>query len=142
MNRKTIQAIITATLAAGSTSSPYRYDVNITQQLCQPACADETPVFLPSFRLIGVENIGTSHYKASIHVEGVISYIPCGCSSCNTKSQTISQDFSISFISTAAPASVVVTAGETANAIAKNACCDCSKTFVSETPLSVAVTTA
>lgn len=142
MNGKTIPPIITAMLAAGSTSSPYLYDVNITQQLCQTACVDETPVFSPTFKLVGVENVGTNHYKASIHVEGVVNYIPCGCSSCFTRSQNISQDFAISFRSTAAPTSVTITAGDSTNAIAKSPCCNCSKTFVSDTPLSVTIATA
>lgn len=142
MNRKTIPAIITATLAAGSTSSPYLYDVNITQQLCQPACADETPVFSPTFRLVGVENVGTNHYKVTIHVEGVVNYIPCGCGSCCTKSQNISQDFAVAFRSTTAPTSVTISTDNSTNAIARFACSNCSKTFVSDTPLSVTVATS
>lgn len=49
MNKRTIPAIITATLAVGATATAPYYDVNITQQLCTPACVDETPVFTPSF---------------------------------------------------------------------------------------------
>lgn len=40
MNKRTIPAIIVATLAAGATAAAPYYDVNITQQLCTPACVE------------------------------------------------------------------------------------------------------
>ncbi len=50
-----IQApVITPVLAAGSTASPYYYQVNITQRLCFPTCAENMPVFSPQFSLVGI----------------------------------------------------------------------------------------
>ena len=95
MNKRTIPAIIIATLAAGATAAAPYYDVNITQQLCTPACVDETPVFAPKFSVKSIANVGTSQYIIVIHVEGVINYIPCNCGSCCTRSQVVSQDFTI-----------------------------------------------
>ena len=141
-NSKTIPAIITPTLALNaSASSPY-YDINITQQLCQPACVDETPVFTPAFSPIYVEPVGTNQYMAYIHVEGVISYAPCGCGTCATRSQIVSQDFALPVYSTTAISGVTIEAGATRNAVQRMACCQCSKTFVSNTPITVTFTTA
>lgn len=95
MNKRTIPAIIVATLAAGATAAAPYYDVNITQQLCTPACVDETPVFVPQFSVKSIANVGTSQYIIVIHVEGVMNYIPCNCGSCCTRSQVVSQDFTI-----------------------------------------------
>lgn len=73
MNKRTIPAIIIATLAAGATAAAPYYDVNITQQLCTPACVDETPVFAPQFSVKSIAKVGTSQYIIVIHVEGVIT---------------------------------------------------------------------
>lgn len=102
MNKRTIPAIIKATLAAGATTAAPYYDVNITQQLCTPACVDETPVFAPQFSVKSIANVGTSQYIIVIHVEGVVNYIPCNCGSCCTRSQVVSQDFTIPVFSATA----------------------------------------
>lgn len=138
MNKKTTPALINATLAVGSTATAPYYDVNITQQLCTPACVDETPVFTPQFSVKEVVPVGTNQYLAVIHVEGVISYIPCNCGSCCTRSQVISQDFTMPIYSTTVPA-VTLTAGAAVNGIARISCCDCSKTFVSDVPLTLTI---
>ena len=70
---------------------------------------------------------------------GIISYVPCNGSCSCTKTQPISQEFSVPIQSATAPKSVTVNAGATINSIAANGCDKCSRTFVSETPISIAV---
>ena len=132
-------AIITATLAAGSTTSPYYVQVNISQKLCQPTCVDETPVFAPVFSYVSLSNVGTSQYVINVHVEGVISYIPCGCNTCATRSQLISQDFTIPLYSATAPTSVTIASGVAVNGVEGIGCENCSRAFVSEVPLTITV---
>lgn len=139
MNKRTIPAIITATLAVGATATAPYYDVNITQQLCTPACVDETPVFTPSFSVKSIAKVGTSQYLVVLHVEGVINYVPCNCGTCCTRSQMVSQDFTIPVFSATAINSVTPTIGTVQNGIARIACCSCSKTFVSDAPLTLTI---
>lgn len=133
--------VITPVLAAGSTVSPYYYQLNITQRLCFPTCSDNTPVFAPQFSLVGMAQVGTGQYAATIRVQGIVSYVPCN-GGCCTKQQPISGTFTIPIASATAPTAVTVTAGATVNTIATAACQKCSRTFVSETPLSITVTAA
>ena len=132
-------AVITPVLAAGSVTSPYYFQVNISQRLCWPACADLTPVFNPVFSLESVSQVGTGQYVATVKVEGVISYVPCGQNECCTKSQVISQTFTIPIASATAPTSVTLSQGVSVNAVNVNACQNCGRSFVSETPLVVTV---
>lgn len=132
-------AVITPVLAAGSVTSPYYFQVNISQRLCWPACADLTPVFKPVFSLESVSQVGTGEYVATVKVEGVISYVPCGQNVCCTKSQMISQTFTIPIASATAPASVTLSQGVSVNAVSVGACQNCGRSFVSETPLVVTV---
>lgn len=141
-NARTIPALIHATIAVGSSASLAYYDVNITQQLCQCACVDEKPVFAPKFSILSIENVGTKQYLINIHVEGVVNYIPCGCSSCATRSQIISQDFAVPVYSSTAITGATIGVGEPQNYIAKYACANCSKTFVSDTPITLTLITA
>lgn len=134
-------AIIHATLAVGASATAPYYDVNITQRLCHSACCDETPVFVPVFSIKKVEAVGTSQYLITLHVEGTISYMPCGCGCCATRTQLVSQDFTIPVFSATAVTGATVTAGSSANAITKMPCQQCSRTFVSDTPLTIAITT-
>lgn len=138
-NKNRVQpATITPALSAGSVASPYNYVVNIAQRLCFLTCAEDTPVFAPAFSLKSVSQIGTNLYMATIHVEGIISYIPCN-GGCNcTRQQPLSQDFTIPITSTTAP-TVTITQGAAVNAITAAGCSRCSRTFVSETPLVVTV---
>lgn len=138
MNAKSYFANITATLAAGSAASPYQFLINITQKLCKPSCVEQTPVFAPIFSLVGITQVGVGQFLATIHVEGVISYVPCDGSVCCTKSQLISQDFSIP-IAAAAVTTVTLAKGATINTIAGAPCKKCSRNFVSESPLVVTV---
>ena len=119
-------AVITPVLAAGSVASPYFYEVNITQRLCYPTCADNTPVFNPQFSLKSLSQVGTGRYVATVHVEGIISYVPCNGGCGCTKQQP----------------TVTIEQGAAMNAVAASACQPCSRTFVSETPITVTVATA
>lgn len=132
-------AVITATLAAGSVASPYFAQINISQKLCSPTCVDETPVFVPAFTYKSISEVGTSQYVVTVHVEGVISYIPCGKNSCCTRSQLVSQDFTIPLYAATAPTSVTIEAGSVVNSIAQVGCQNCSREFVSETSLTITV---
>lgn len=138
MNAKNYFANITATLAAGSVASPYQYLINITQKLCKPSCVEQTPVFAPVFSLVGITQVGVGQFLATIHVEGVISYVPCDGNVCCTKSQLISQDFTIPIAATAVT-TVTLAKGTTINTIAGAPCKKCSRNFVSESPLVVTV---
>jgi hypothetical protein len=139
MNKRTIPACIMATLAVGATATAPYYDVNITQQLCAPSCVDETPVFNPQFSVKSIANVGTSQYLITIHVEGVISYVPCNCGSCCTRSQVVSQDFTIPVFSATAITNVTKSLGSVKNRLVKVACCSCSKTFVCDAPLTLTI---
>lgn len=132
-------AIITPVLAAGSTASPYYFQVNISQKLCNKSCVESMPSFNPVFTVKSVSNVGTSQYVATIHVEGVIAYTPCDGNVCCTKTQLISQDFTLPFASTTAPTTVTVTAGQPVNIIAGSMCQKCSRNFVNETPLTLTI---
>ena len=139
MNKRTIPACIMATLAVGATATAPYYDVNITQQLCAPSCVDETPVFNPQFSVKSIANVGTSQYLVTIHVEGVISYVPCNCGSCCTRSQVVSQDVTIPVFSATAITNVTTSLGSVKNRLVKVACCSCSKTFVCDAPLTLTI---
>lgn len=132
-------ATITPVLAAGSTTSPYFFQVNISQRLCHKSCVEAMPSFNPSFSVKSVSQVGTGEYMATIHTEGVIAYTPCDGNVCCTKSQLISQDFTIPFASTTAPTSVTVSTGTPVNAVVGAMCQNCSRNFVSEVPITLTV---
>ena len=131
-------ANITATLAAGSTTSPYTYLINVTQRLCYPTCVDVNPVFLPQYSLVSVTNVGTGLYSVTINVQGAINYVPCNGGCGCTKAQPLNQDFTI-LISSATVPTITIAQGATQNAVSATACQPCSRTFVSETPLTISV---
>lgn len=132
-------AVITATLAAGSVASPYFAQVNISQRLCSPTCVDNTPVFNPAYSFKSIAEVGTDQYVVTVHVEGVIAYVPCGGNTCNTRSQLISQDFTIPLYSATAPTTVTIAAGTAVNKVEQVGCLNCSRDFVSEVPLTITV---
>lgn len=134
-------ASITPTLAAGSVASPYFVLVNISQKLCFSTCVEQTPVFAPQFSVKSVAQVATGQYVATLHAEGIISYVSCkgGCNC--TKQQPLSQDFTVPIASATAP-TVTIEQGATVNAVASSGCCSCSRSFVSETPLTITVATA
>lgn len=131
-------ATITTTLAAGSAASPYYFMANLTKSLCAPCCAATPPVFAPKFSVVGISAVGTGQYVATINVQGLITYDPCGTNCC-AKTEPVNQNFTIPFASAAAPTSVSVSAGTTTNAISAQPCKVCGRVFVSETPLALAV---
>lgn len=131
-------ATITATLAAGSTTSPYSYLVNVTQRLCYPTCADTTPVLLPQYSLVSTNLVSTGLYSVTINVQGTINYVPCNGGCACTKAQPLNQDFTILIASATVP-TVTIAQGATTNAVNATACQPCSRTFVSETPVTVTV---
>lgn len=137
MNCNAIQpAVITATLAAGSTASPYYAQVNISQRLCYKTCKDVAPVFNPQFSVVSLESVGTDQYVLTVNVQGIISYVPCN-GGCCTKTQPINQNFTIPIYSTTALTGATVAAGSVVNSVAASACQNCSRMFVSETPLTI-----
>lgn len=129
---------ITATLAAGSTTSPYNYLVNVTQRLCYPTCADTTPVFLPQYSIVSTTSVGTGLYLVTINVQGSINYVQCNGGCGCTKSQPLNQDFTILIASATVP-TITMAQGATNNSVSATACQDCTRTFVSETPLTISV---
>ena len=131
-------ALITFTPALGSTTSPYAGMVNITQRLCFSCCADTTPVFQPRFSIKSVAPAGGDLYAVTIHVEGIISYVPCNGGCCCTKTQPLSQDFPVIISSETVP-TVTLAAGASMNDLAATACQMCSRTFVSDTPITLTV---
>lgn len=135
-------ASITPVLAAGSVASPYYFEVNITQRLCSSTCADNSPVFAPQFSLVGVSQVGTDQFVATIHVEGNISYVACGggCDCC--KQQPLSQNFTIPFSFAGTNPAVTIAQGASVNSMAVSGCQSCSRTFVSETPITLDVAAA
>lgn len=134
-------AVITAVPFLGSTASPYAVQVNITQRLCNKCCAGSTPVFAPQFSIRSVSNVGEDQYAVTMHVEGIISYVPCGGGCGCTKQQPLSQDFVVYVQSATAP-TITLAAGSTINSLAVTPCQSCSRSFVSETPLTLTVATA
>ena len=142
INSKTYPAIIHATLALNaSTAAPF-YDVNIQQRLCHCACVDERPIFKPAFSVLAVEPVGQNQYLIYLQVEGVASYVPCGCGSCSTKSQVIAQGFTIPVYSTANITGATVAAGQTQNMIVRTSCKSCSNVMESDTPITLTFITA
>lgn len=139
MGCKQNAALISATLAAGSVASPYYVQVNISQRLCSPSCVDNTPVFNPSFSVKSISAVGTGQYVVTVHVEGVINFVPCGGNTCNTRTQLLSQEFTIPIASATEPTSVTIVAGTTVNDVKGVGCQNCSRDFVSETPLTITV---
>ena len=130
--------IITATLAAGSTTSPYAYLVNVTQRLCFPTCVETTPVFLPQYSIVSTTLVSTGLYSVTINVQGTISYVQCGGGCGCAKTQPLNQDFTILIASATVP-TITLAQGATNNSVSATACQDCSRTFVSETPITIAV---
>ena len=136
---KITSAIITPVLAAGSTTSPYQFQVNITQRLCHSSCIGLQPSFSPIFSFREISKVADNQYMVRVHIEGTVVYIPCDGNECCTKTQLISQDFSIPVASTAAPTAVTVEGGNPVNAIVGQPCQKCSRTFVSEAPLTLTI---
>lgn len=132
-------AVITPVLALGSVASPYFVQVQIAQRLCYPTCVENVPVFNPRFSIKSVTQVAPTQYVATVHVEGIISYVQChgGCGC--AKQQPLSQDFTIPISKSGAAPVVSLTQGPTVNAVASVGCQTCGRNFVSETPLTITV---
>lgn len=132
-------AVITPVLALGSVASPYFVQAQMSQRLCFPTCADSVPVFNPRFSVKSVVQVAPTQYVATLHVEGIISYVPCkgGCSC--TKQQPLSQDFTIPISKVGTAPVVSLAQGASVNAVAASGCQSCSRNFLSETPLTITV---
>lgn len=133
------KAVINVTLAAGSTTSPYFAQVNISKRLCLKTCKNEVPVFAPAFSVVGFSNVGTSQYMVTLHVEGTVTYNPCGTCGCDAKVERISQNFTVPVFSATAPTAITIAQGATVNAMSPVGCKNCTRNFVSETPLTITV---
>lgn len=139
-NQNKIQpAVITPVLALGSVASPYFVQVQIAQRLCFSTCAETVPVFNPRFSVKSVSQVATNSYVATIHVEGIISYVPCKGGCCCTKQQPLSQDFTIPISKTGTAPVLTLTQGASVNAVAVTGCVSCGRNFISETPLTITV---
>lgn len=141
MDNKIQAPLITFVPALGSTASPYAGMIKIDQRLCYKCCADSTPVFLPQFSKKSIASAGTNLYVVTIHVEGIISYVPCNGGCGCTKTQPVSGDVEVLLSSTSVP-DVTIAPGASINALAATACQQCSRTFTSATPLTITVATA
>ena len=132
--------IITFTPALGSTASPFSGILNITQRLCYQSCVGSTPVFSPQFSVKSISSAGQGQYAVTLHVEGIISYVPCngGCEC--TKTQPLTGDVVISIASSSVP-SISIEAGASINALDATPCQSCSRTFVCDTPITITVAT-
>lgn len=132
-------AVITPVLALGSVASPYFVQVQVAQRLCYPTCVENTPVFNPRFSVKSVAQVAATQYVATIHVEGVISYVKCheGCDC--SKQQPLSQDFTVPISKTGTAPVVSLTQGASVNAMASVGCQTCGRNFLSETPITITV---
>lgn len=130
-------AIITATVAAGSTTTPFFVDVIIRQQLCQKTCVASVPVFAPQFSVVSVKPIGTNQYELTVNLQGTINY--CACRQCKATVLPINQNFTVPIYSTATISSITITAGAAINSMERNGCRPCSSRFMSNVPLAIAV---
>lgn len=132
-------AVITPVLALGSVASPYFLQVQVAQRLCYTTCIDNTPVFNPRFSIKSVAQVAPTQYVATIHVEGIISYVQChgGCGC--TKQQPLSQDFTVPISKTGTAPVLTLSQGPSVNAVASVGCQTCGRNFISETPLTITV---
>lgn len=130
-------AIITTTLGLGSIDSPYFVQVKIEKTLGSPVCKNQVPIFSPTFSVVSFAEVGTGEYVATIKVEGIIYYNPCGGNTCATR--MVSQTFTYPFSSTTAPTSVTISAGAAVNSMSVVGCNNYSRDFVSEIPINLTV---
>ena len=94
-NNRIAAPIINVTPSLGSTTSPYQLQVTINQRLCARVCQQNTPVFIPSFEVTDITNVGGTQYMVQVRVQGTISYTRCGCGCEGAMSQPLNTTFSI-----------------------------------------------
>lgn len=130
---------ITPVLAAGSTASPYSYQLQLSRTLCKEACSAQTPVFNPRISMLGFAAVSSGNYVATLRLEGLVSYVPCGQEQCCTKSELVSEVFTVPFTSTTAPTSVAVAVGTAVNTIVRQGCRNCSRAYTSSIPMTLTI---
>lgn len=132
-------ATIQYSIGAGSTNSPYYFDIKITKQLC--AKTSQPPVFVPVFSVVTFRNVGTNQYEAIVNVQGVVTFTPCG--QCCAKAQGVNETFVIPIYSVAAPTTITAVGGTPTNIIIPTGGCGkcslCGNTLVCNVPLTVTV---
>jgi len=133
---------ISTTLAAGSTASPFYYDVVITKQLCSKTCASKSPIFNPTFSLVSSTLVGTNQYELVVNVQGTVTYTPCGSCECNAKSQVVNENFVLPLYSTNAPSAISVSGVPVLTKVQTIGCSNCGNVMVSDCALTLNVTTA
>ena len=138
-NNRIAAPIINVTPSLGSTTSPYQLQVTINQRLCARVCQQNTPVFIPSFEVTDITNVGGTQYMVQVRVQGTISYTRCGCGCEGAMSQHLNTTFSIPVTSATAPTSVTITKGNTVNDIVATDCQTCSRQFVSDNFITLTV---
>ena len=138
-NNRIAAPIINVTPSLGSTTSPYQLQVTINQRLCARVCQQNTPVFIPSFEVTDITNVGGTQYMVQVRVQGTISYTCCGCGCEGAMSQPLNTTFSIPVTSATAPTSVTITKGNTVNDIVATDCQTCSRQFVSDNFITLTV---
>ena len=138
-NNRVTSPITSVTPSLGSTTSPQQLQVTISQCLGFKVCAQYTPVFIPSFDVLGITNVGGTQYMVQVRVQGAINYIRCGCGCEGAMSQPLNAVFSIPVTSATAPTSVTIEKGNTVNDIAVTDCQTCSRQFVSDNFITLTV---
>ena len=138
-NNRIAAPIINVTPSLGSTTSPYQLQVTINQRLCARVCQQNTPVFIPSFEVTDITNVGGTQYMVQVRVQGTISYTRCECGCEGAMSQPLNTTFSIPVTSATAPTSVTITKGNTVNDIVATDCQTCSRQFVSDNFITLTV---
>ena len=138
-NNRIAAPIINVTPSLGSTTSPYQLQVTINQRLCARVCQQNTPVFIPSFEVTDITNVGGTQYMVQVRVQGTISYTRSGCGCEGAMSQPLNTTFSIPVTSATAPTSVTITKGNTVNDIVATDCQTCSRQFVSDNFITLTV---
>lgn len=131
-NNRIAPPIISVTPSLGSTASPFQLQVTINQRLCAKVCAENVPVFIPTFDVVSVNNVGGTQYMVQVRVQGAINYVKCGCGCCGTMSQPLNAVFSIPVTSATAPTSVTIAKGNTVNDVETSNCQVCGRTFISD----------
>ncbi len=133
-------AIITATVAAGSTATAVYVDVDIQQQFCKKTCVASVPVFAPVFTVAEIKPVGTSMYELIVNVQGSISYN--ACHECGATVVPVNQNFVVPVYSVAAIESATIVPGIISNSMIRNGCRPCSSRFDSKSPLTITLTAA
>lgn len=130
---------ISVTPSLGSTASPYALKVTIEQRLCAKVCAENVPVFQPTFTVLRTTNVGGNQYEVEVQVDGAINYVKCGSGCCGAMSQPLNATFNISVTSATVPTGVTIEKGATVNAVQTANCERCGRQFISDSFVTLTV---